>query len=248
MGRAKMTKEHAKEKSLPGLPLDQFEAAVDTLVALRDEGKLLVFLPRRNWLKFVLRPGEFEAAFKGRLGEKEQAEKVSRQALRETRDILGALLRFPSDNLVLRFLRDFVFDEVEGDDKRANQALDDLLRAKMAAVKKRLLTDAQRRRSTRIGTATGACLEELDFEVVKERRDELADSTLETPFLRLRFRYSQAREDLFPLFFPSHASFGLEAVDAFELECDETDIDLMIRRLMDAKGRLGAGPAEAEEG
>jgi hypothetical protein len=107
--------------------------------------------------------------------------------------------------------------------------------AKMKLLSDTFFTDALKRRGDRMRLSVGTSLEEVDADVVGERSDELTHRRIEDPFLRLRLRYSTPASDHLNVFFPFLPNEGAES---FEIDCDDSDIDLLIRRLVQAKQKL----------
>ena len=132
-------------------------------------------------------------------------------------------------------------DEVEklsaGEKKRFREHL----KRKATLVEEELYTLALSKREERFGSTTAACMEDLEFELVAERSTTSQDEPFQDPFLRLRLRYSKgtepAREFGFFSFLASNP-FLMTELHSFELECDESDIDLLMLRLAAAKQRL----------
>lgn len=236
-----MPEAEGKEHQLPGLRLASLEATVHTLRELRDSGKFLFFLPRRNWFSLIGDLDEFHSALAKRLGaelDKSEAEK----ALREVRVFLGAILRFRNEEATISVLRDFYrITRME----KEEDGLEDLIKKKIQIVKEHLLTDGLERRAQRVFSSSGLCLEEIDVDVIGQRFDHLYQSEISHPFLRLRVRYSSAEPNVMSLFRWINVD-SPEEVQSFEIECDETDIDLLIRRLVTAKQRLLAASVKGE--
>lgn len=233
------TKDKAK---FLGLPVELFEAGVDALVKLRDSGKFLLFLPRRNWVRFVGEFDDFKAAFAQESEDEESADADAKSVLREIRILLGQRLKSADadlDSVSSRVIQTVTHLIETGKDEGEQAKFGELLKAKLSIIEEKVMTNALRRRAIRMETAGSGCLEELDAEIVRERRDELSELVTDVPFLRLRFRYSETPlQDVLPFFFGLISPDKVEPTDSFELECDESDIDLMIRRLVAAKQRL----------
>ncbi|MFH0980811.1 MAG: hypothetical protein V2A79_04660 [Planctomycetota bacterium] len=227
------------EKRLPGLTRDEFQAAVEALVELQKAGKYFVFYSRRSALRLIGESGEFREAFASKLPGGTVDEELSKRAIRELRNFLNASLGDRAVDRIVNFLRDAVFeDEIEQMDQEARDRFTALLRAKTELVTDRLLESAQRERFRRIRSSISPSFEDLDVEVISHRRDQLSDEDIDTPFLRLRFRYSEVTGDGVlgvPTWGAIHEFTG---TPGFEIECDERDIDLMLVRLREAKQRL----------
>lgn len=232
------------ETTLPGLTVEEFRAASETLVELRDAGKFLFFYSRRTGARVVRVAAEaddFRVAVGRRLGDKVD-EKFGRMALRELRNFLGTTLVLEDPDAIVGFLTDQVFREnTQVMDEAARTRFEDVLREKVKLTSEILVDGSLRRRAERLRSSIAPTLEELDTEVVGQRRDEVSNQNVETPFLRLRFRYSVIKGTSFEVLpvLPWGMSPVIQGTPGFELECDESDIDLMLHRLREAKKRLG---------
>lgn len=240
-----MAEKTTKSEDFPGLSVERFKTTVVALSKLWDSGKFLFFLPRRNWLKIVGDNKELRDLLNEIAGEGEFDEEGTIEALKEVRLFWGALVRLSRVEVALRMIEqteyDDFFDKV---DDEAQSSYREILKEKLTALEKEQLSEVLKERTRRLKTTTGASLEELDVEVIRERRDEVEESTIESPFLRLRLRYSEERQISFPFVFYGAGPGQSAPVDSFELECDQSDIDFLIKRLIDAKKRL---IPEAEE-
>lgn len=254
MGKKKKPTKTAKPSppKCPGIPLELFRAGVEALVALRNSGDYLVFVPRPDQLKFVGNVVDLQRSLAQRLNREvgvADAEKV----LDEVANFCGSHWLFAKVDALVEFLERSVFDDAfksaaEDDKVSFREALKE--KAKLTA--EAFVSEAVRNRLRRLETATEPCLEDVDVELVTKRHDDFAGKTVDIPFLRLRFRYSDASATELPFFvrFPWGHS-GHPPAKSFELECDESDIDLLLHRLTRAK-RLLPGfsqtPDDAEDG
>ena len=232
-----MTDNTEKDASSRGVSLDEFEAGVRALAKLLDSGKCLLFLPRAHWLRIVTDEVEFIDAFKNELGQGEGAEKEAqaRRVLKELEEYLGAFARVGSEKQTTRFLCDTRYGPTEAEeDEGAAAGQKELVGQKVAAVSKRFFDSAMADRLERLKTSGSPCLEELDVDLVSVRQDRLADVRTTRPFLRLRFRYSEGEASMLTMF-PPWIRLPGGPVQHLELDCDETDIDLLVKRLLDAK-------------
>lgn len=231
------SQENARVGALPGLSLDDFSAAVRALVELRDTGKFLVFLGRRALFRIVGSTDDFRS----RLAEYRKGEvklQDAEKAIREIRNYCNMWRTFQDEKQIVSFLQSNVFSgavgKLKGDAKKEFRQQQE---EKIRLVSHQLFTDAMRQRLARLETATSACVEDLDAEVVRQRSDDLRGQKIPEPFLRLRLRYSVEDECVaFPWMwsFPWNASVPA-GIRSFELECDESDIDLLMTRLTEAK-------------
>lgn len=235
-----MAEETKTVKELPGIRLEPFRAGVEALVALRDAGKFLVFLTGSDRVKLVGEREEFRAALSNQLKGVAVSDDECGDILGEIRNFLNLWATVKSIEGMVKALMGGPYEQAVNKLEEGERAgLREELESEIRLVDKELFTDALKRRVRRMRTATVACLEDLDVEVVRERRDEASSGTIDDPFLRLRIRYSKAMDRGWR-FIPSGWTLGLAPgpVDSLELECDETDIDLLIRRLLAAKQRL----------
>lgn len=129
------------------------------------------------------------------------------------------------------------FSKEDKENDEESQELVEIIKGKLECVDRYLLDDALRERIQRLATATGSCLEDLDLEILTSRNDEVIEREIRRPFARIRIRYSKLDDFVWPFFSPQFNIFG-KSVPGFEIECDKSDIDLMIRRLRAAKERL----------
>jgi len=250
MARTKPAEEKLQgEDKLPGVPLAQFQAAVDAVAELRDAGGALIFLRRHGVVKIVgLAPSaaEFSQQLNERLQELALSESQIKETLEEIGDVITILLRAPSEveatkTLLYRHLSGFrkvstfnlelpthrhVFDKVQAGGK--------------------LVTDALKQRHIRLLSSTTATPEDLDTELVWKRQDRVSGSLVEVPFLRLRLRYAEQtiESSNLPLYL-----FGLQLeARSFEIECDLSDLDLLQTRLDEARRILLDATAVKEMG
>jgi hypothetical protein len=255
---AKTSDKKTDKVDLPGVPLERFDAGVRALAELRDRGKFLIFLGRKRSAQFI---GDVDV-FRAELSSKQQGEQLS---LEETQEILDEVRRHLSarvnmgsnEAVVTMFTRMISSDRLKDLKGAAKEQFQEQVEKKAALVEEQLFTETLRTRSLRFNSATAACLEELDFEIVEERLAPSRNERVNVPFVRLKVRYSKGTEaqsgmlgfffEDIPLSFPSLAG----GLDSFELECDESDIDLLMLRLDAAKRRLlktGDDHSEVDDG
>lgn len=226
-----------------GIPLPQFQAAVDALVALRDSGKFLIFLGRRSRAKLIGDLNDFQMTMADVAEEAVSLEDATR-ILDEIRKYCSACMDMQDVKGLKQLLIRAVYDDEFTTHKRHKAELEKQLEAKIKLVSEKLVTDAMKQRSKRMQSATIACLEDVDVEIVQHRRENFssASRSSEEPFLRLRVRHSDGADLSGSIFFPFHMWGPLEStnsnVSSFEIECDESDIDLLIVRLLAAKNSL----------
>ncbi len=243
-----MGKEKEGDIKLPGLPLEHFRAAVGALVQLQESGKCIVFLARRSSIKFVVDLADFQDVLSGSVPDAEITPKYARELLREARSFSATWERFREQDDMISFLEDVVYrEELEELSKQHDQARPEFRKvaeAKIKLVDAQFMTDPLRERTRRLATATAACLEDVEFEVIEQRYVEPDSRNTKDPFLRLRLRYAEGGKDesflsrVIPFSIPWGAVGEGVGVGSFELECDLSDIDLLVTRLRGAKDRL----------
>lgn len=223
-----------------GLPFDRFEAAVNALVELRDTGKLLLFLTRRGAVKLVGDIEDFQKEFRNQAKDSLITLEQVKKAQDELRHLTSAILRMPDAEAVLDYLERFSSEDFTSRrEPSLREAFRRHQRPKIEVVASKIVSEAIKQRAKRLATATGACVEELDYEVVSEREDSYRMRSVKDPFLRLRLRYSDS-SSFQPFVFMFAPFEGPETNPAlgFEFECDLSDIDLLLKRLNEAKQRL----------
>jgi hypothetical protein len=165
--------------------------------------------------------------------------KTIQKVLSEIGNYCQATEFFRGTNGALNFLEQNIYDSVfEGVSDEEKDSLRKQLKKKLDLAIELLPSDVRQRRE-RLQTATDACLEDVDVEIVRERRDECSGRNVTHPFLRLRIRYSDALGGGdFPWFFAGPWGNRPSAIKSFAIECDEMDIDALLFRLTVAKQRL----------
>lgn len=235
----KATSSTASGKSLPGLSLEKFQAGVEAMTSLSKTGEFLVFVSRPFFVHFVGKTDLFYSAFAAATKDEGSSEKESRQAMDEVKNFLQLYLAMETETEALRYLKNHVMKnsfDAWGDE---SSGLASFLAQKLKLVEP--LKASMSRRVKRLKTAVGPCPRDVDIEVVSQRHDNAGDAVVSQPFLRVRLRYSAASDDsTFPFFWSAWGPppFPNMPSRAFEFECDESDIDLMILRLIDAKNAL----------
>jgi hypothetical protein len=221
------------------VPLEQFEAGVHALTKLRDEGKYLIFLSRAGSVRFLGEHKAFSDALAASLKREVVGAEDAQKVLQDVRTVLQHSCRFRSPQRAAAFLQDAEYNGVMkrlATPERKEQFRGLLVR-KVNLVFDSLFKGALAQRAERLTTAVAPCVEDLDVEVVSERRDEFHDENICAPFLRIRLRYSQPADSSFP-FVVFAPPFEPSSLKSFEIECDESDLDLLLRRLLTAKEML----------
>lgn len=237
-----MAAEQTKSKEAQaGIPLPEFEAAVDMLEQLQRSGKFQIFLTREHSIRFVGETDEFRVAFGKRLGIDLIDKKKSQDCMEEVQSFLQVVVATSKPETAARLFEAHVYDEefesAKEDAARSN-ALRKIIEAKVALVTTKLASDAMRERARRLATAVGAVVEDVDIEIISRRKSLTQGIEIEAPFLRIRLRYTTGGEPRFVFPLPPWVTGPSRDFRSFELECDENDIDLLISRLVEAKELL----------
>ena len=239
--------EDTKEENL-GVSIEVFHAAVTVLKNLVDNGQFILFLPRLNWIRIIGDRSEFRSVLKKTEPAETSDKNVANRSLREIKTVLGAVVKYDySEDSLREYLLRYLFD-TDSDLEDAPDALKDVMEEKIRCVREKLPVSSLIRRAKRLETAGSGCFEDLDVDVIRERRDEIESMEINEPFLRLRVRYSDPESRVFPgMFYMAPPGFPVDPDRTFELEADATDIDLLIKRLGAAKKRLIAEEAPEKE-
>jgi hypothetical protein len=225
----------------PGSTVEDFETAVEVVAKLRDANKFCLFVSRNNSVRFIGDPDEFTIALTRALSAAELEKQKAERILDEIKTLVQMYLGCPTVEKAISVLESMQYgDHMKrmGDDEAAKNSFRTSLRRKIDAVAGKLVSSTISEKSRRLSTAVGPCLEELDLEIISQRKSRLDDTTISSPFLKLRLRYTEATGSPFPLFFAFPWSSAANSSKSFEIECDETDIDLLITRLVEAKALL----------
>jgi hypothetical protein len=225
------------------MPMSDFEGTIDVLTKMRDEGNCTIMLCRTGIVRIVGNLEEIQRSLTGRL-QRSVSPGDMLVLLTEVKSFCQTALYFDNQDAASAFIERSVYDdelkEINDDDTRL--AARAQLRQKLDQATS-LVPPATKERQQRLRTATQPSLEDLDVELVRERRDDLRGIKVEQPFLRVRFRYTDTNStSLFPGWYWRSPWGGLNTFpcDAFELECDEVDIDVLLYRLMAAKRLLAS--------
>jgi hypothetical protein len=162
--------------------------------------------------------------------------------LEEIRKMVQISMTWPDDNRAQSVLETGVFDDdFEALAKQPEKAEEyrKILRRKLDLAKT-LVSPAMLERAKRLSTSIGAVLEDVDIELINQRNSNFDQILIASPFLRLKFRYSDSAASRLPFYFGGFLGSAPSEGRAFELECDETDIDLLVGRLLKAKELLSS--------
>jgi hypothetical protein len=230
-----------KDETKLGASLSEFEAGVEVLRDLVKDGKFHIFLLRGPRIKFI---GEAED-FRSALARKEGSEAIDRRkaddCLQELKIFLQLRIATNSPAMTAEILEREYYEEAFGAKSEAPDTLASFrenIQLKIELVAKNFSSQTLVDRAKRLGTVIGPTLEDLDVEVVARRRSASQGVTIEGPFLRIALQYSLPRQSEFPFGVTLWAPEVPADMRSFEMECDETDIDLLITRLLQAKELL----------
>jgi len=239
--------ERGESIALPGVSLSEFDAAVKVLTKLRDEAKYTIMLTRIGAVRTVGAPEDFWQAFSQGANRETDRQAIGK-ILSEIRNFCQLRVFFPKADQAVEFLTDRLYSDTfeKLDEPNKTTFRDQLIQKLELALG--LLPTGYKERQRRLETATGACLDDLDAELVKERRDEYQGVKVDQPFLRLRFRYTAAADELSCLWIGPWGGPKTRPSKSFELECDEVDIDVLMFRLAEAKKMLLSAVEQSEVG
>ena len=161
------------QQPLPGLEYSRLKTAVETMDELCADGTFMRFLSPHRGLRLIGGLDEFREKFSAKL--KDDVDKQdARSALVEINNYLAAWILCGNLERMLSFLETEVFaEEFQGLSLQGKKRLRQQLEDKAKLVVDKLLSDSMRQRGRRLSTAVGACVEDLDVEVVSNRRDQL---------------------------------------------------------------------------
>jgi hypothetical protein len=241
MSEGKTDTKSQDEPPCIGTPMSDFEGTIDVLATTRDAGNCTIMLTRSGTVRVVGNEEDIQHAIMERLQRPVTTDDVS-AILTEVKNFCQTAMHFSKLETALAFIVDNVYDDElkELSDEPKREAAKNQLQRKLD-LSASLVPSATKERQRRLRTATQASLEDVDIELVRERRDDLRGIKVEQQFLRLRFRYTDEKVSAsFPLWFfrAPWGGLGGDACGAFELECDEVDIDVLLYRLSEAKRLL----------
>ncbi len=242
MAKAKPDKDAPAGPVDMGIELEHFKVAVQVIADLIEGNKLYVFLSPPLSVRFVGDRQDFVTSYRSRLGQETVSDSDARKAWGEVRGFLQVCLFFVDDGDEdrIRFLESDRYDEVEKLEKSERERVHSVWREKLKLVGEATFSRALPRRARRLRSAFAPCFQDLDVEVVEKRSSGLDEESLDLPFLRFRIRYFERGSTGFPLLLISHPWVPVsdKLGRGMELEVDESDIDVMIYRLVAAKKTL----------
>ncbi len=232
-----------EQKALPGASIDEFKAVFEEFSRLQNENKFSLFQGRENSIRIVGEIDDLVIALRKRPGcDRFDAARV-RPIIEEIRQLVQIFLWAESEERAVTMLTETVYrDEFKGINKEPEEKASFVqhLRSKVDLVCADLVTAPMHERAKRLSSCLGAVLEDIDIEVIQRRHSPIEEQTIVSPFLRLKLRYSDRTNSVLPFRFTPPWAPPESGGRAFELECDETDIDLLIARLLKAKELLNS--------
>ena len=165
--------------------------AVQRFVNLRDGDKISLFVGRENSVRVL---GDIKKYTDTPL-EPDLDKKTAAEGLEEIRQIVEALLtnngsaERAAEYLAEMDIRRVASEPSEEVDRRTAYKAHYVTKAVLC--QERLELKVLQVRSQRLATTRGAVLEDMDMEIISERRSQLDDRVINEPFLRLRLRYSE---------------------------------------------------------
>lgn len=243
----------AKKSSKPrlSLGLERFRVALETIQELAKKDKLLPITDLGGSVRFVVDDvQEFAKEYGKKLGAKKLDDKKARDALEEVRGFFQLALFFQGENARLNVLREEVFGAFKGLSAAQKKRENDVWREKFKLVEKHAIYRRLSEREKRLRTSIAPCVMDAVTELVQTRRVGRDDRATDLPFLRVSLSYIQRGETGFPFgylrFHPWNDMTKAMPGKSFEFECDESDIDLLVRRLLAAKVLLASEVARKE--
>ena len=240
MAKKKSHRVKKKSDSQLGLDLEHFRIALEAVQELEKDHRILALSSPHGSVRFVDDAGHFTQAYQQGMKTTGMKDDDARKALDELRGFLQLALFFQSEKQRLRFLEEEVYDQAlkklsVTDKKRVQEIWKD----KFKLIDEQPMYRRLSRRAKRVATALAPCIVDADTELVRTRRPGLSEQSVTVPFLRISLRCAQNTESMgFPSFFganPWSDRTALASNKSFQFECDESDIDLLIRRLLAAK-------------
>lgn len=237
-----MGQENLKPEPSLGIAWAEFEASVDVVDLLRQTGKFQLFLARETSIRIIGGIDEFRVFLAKKIGSETLEKTKAAECLREIQLFLQVAISTAKTPAVAAnvFERNVYDDEFAAakEDLALTELYRTILKRKTELIFAKFAPSEMADRAKRLSTAIGPALEDLDIEVISRRRDLTQAIDVDAPFLRLRLRYSKPNAGNFPFAFPAWLVNAPRNIEGFELECDETDIDLLVSRLLQAKELL----------
>ncbi len=224
-----------------GAPFSEFEATVETVVRLREEGRHFLFLTAPYSLKLIGDVDKLRIDLSKKLGRDTLTRREAERYLDEVMTVAQVCLWSRKEQQAVRLLEEKLFREELRKAKERAEELHRIIANKVTCVASKLITPSMRERAKRLSQMVGPRLSDLEIDLIHQRDSGTADGSVGTPFLRLGLRYLEggAGGPLFGFPPPWITDIELGTARRFDLECDESDIDLLVCRLLLAKRLLG---------
>jgi hypothetical protein len=222
-----------------GAPFPEFEATVETLLKLKEEGRHFLFLAAPYSLRLIGDLDKLRIDLSKKLGKDTLTKREANQYVDEVVSVAQVSLWSEEEQRAVRILADNVFkDELRKAKDQAGE-LRHIIGNKVACVTSKLITRSMRERAKRLSRSVGPQLSDLEVDLIQLRDAGSAGGSVATPFLRLGLRYLQGTgSGLFFSFPPWITEVEAGTTRRFDLDCDESDIDLLVSRLLLAKRLL----------
>ena len=222
---------------------EEFTGAVDALREMREAGELGLAISRLRGLRLILD----KDSFRQKINSKRETEVTTRHAGRLLQEVghttLAALVGRNLDMQLHAYhlLRGVPFEK----DSDIEPATKELLSKKLKHVTEEFITQSLRDRVNRIEDCLSPVLEDMATELVSTRQEPEAEDLGGVPYLRITLTASQPSPGSGGFIFPGPGVFfGPSSSTTFSIECDEHDLDLIMRRLKQAKDLLRTATEE----
>jgi hypothetical protein len=222
-----------------GVPFAEFEATVDTVVKLKEEGRHFLFLAAPYSLRLIGDLDRLRIDLSKKLGRETLSKRDVGRYLDEVITVAQVCLWSGKEDRAAKALEESVFKDEVRKAKERGLELRRMIANKVACVMSRVITESMRERARRLSQTAAVRLSDVEIDLIYQRDSGGGDGSLATPFLRLGLRYLEAEAGVF--FFrppPWITDVEVGAPRRFDLECDESDIDLLVYRLLLAKRLL----------
>jgi hypothetical protein len=218
-------------------------AGVEVLTSMRSSGEVTVAVTRLRGLRVIV---DIEA-FREKLSAKLTREVSQDEAYRVRREIAHLALASAVADVPQHQYEAYVL--LSGRPSKAKEPGEEFLKS-LKYVADNFLTQSLRDRIRRIEEALSPVLEDVSVELITKREEPNANDLGGVPYLRLTYHVSVPDPASgFLLFSGPHVFFGPSKGSSFSMECDEHDLDLMIRRIHKARDMLAkAAPKEVKGG
>ena len=224
--------------------LEEFTGAVDALREMREAGELSLAISRLRGLRLILD----KDSFRQKINTNREREVTTRHAGRLLQELghttLAVLVGHNLDVQLHAYnlLRGVPFEK----DSDIEPATKELLSKKLKHVTEEFITQSLRDRVNRIEDCLSPVLEDMATELVSTRQEPEAEDLGGVPYLRITLTASQPNPGSGGLMIPGPGLFfGPSSSTTFSIECDEHDLDLIMRRLKQAKDLLRTATEES---